>query len=123
MNEQHFAYQVRRHLNQGTMALSPSVMDRLAAARTQALAHQRMPSHVPVLAGLGVHFHMDNLRPRHFLAALALAIGLSSGMFWQAQEQVAELEEVDSALLADDLPLDAYTDQGFAAWLDENPDE
>ncbi len=44
-------------------------------------------------------------------------------MLWQADEQMNELEDVDSALLADDLPLDAYTDQGFAAWLDQNPDE
>ena len=57
------------------------------------------------------------------LAALALVVGLSSGMLWQADEQMNELEDVDSALLADDLPLDAYTDQGFAAWLDQNPDE
>ena len=52
-----------------------------------------------------------------------LVVGLSSGMLWQADEQMNELEDVDSALLADDLPLDAYTDQGFAAWLDQNPDE
>jgi len=123
MNEQHFAYQVRRHLNQGTATLSPSVLDRLAAARTKALAHQRMPAHAPILAGLGINLHFDGLRPKHFLAALALAAGLSCGMFWQAQEQVSELEEVDSALLSDELPLDAYTDQGFAAWLDQNSDE
>lgn len=123
MNEQHFAYQVRRHLNQGTMALSPSALERLAAARSQAMAHQRVAVHAPILAGLGFHLHLDDLRPKHFMAALALAVGLSCGMFWQAQEQVAELEEVDSALLADDLPLDAYTDQGFAAWLDQNTEE
>jgi len=123
MNEQHFAYQVRRHLNQGTATLSPSVLERLAAARTQALAHQRVAAHAPILAGLGFNLHFDQLRPKHLLAALALAIGLSSGMFWQAQEQVNELEEVDSALLSDELPLDAYTDQGFAAWLDQNSDD
>lgn len=123
MNEQHFAYQIRRHLNQETMALSPSITDRLAAARGQALARQRVATHAPILAGLGFHLHLDGFRPKHMLAALALVVGLSSGMLWQADEQMNELEDVDSALLADDLPLDAYTDQGFAAWLDQNPDE
>lgn len=123
MNEQHFAYQVRRHLNQDAAALSPDILERLAAARGLALAHQRVAVRSPLLAGLGINLHLDGFGPKHFLATLALLAGLSTGMLWQADEQINELEEVDSALLADDLPLDAYTDQGFTAWLDQNSDE
>lgn len=123
MNEQHFAYQVRRHLNQGAAAISPGALERLALARSNALAHQRVAAHSTILAGLGVNFHLDGLRPRQVLGALVLVAALSVSLMWHAQEQVAELEEVDSALLSDDLPLDAYLDKGFAAWLDENTEE
>lgn len=123
MNEQHFAYQVRRHLNQGTAAISPGALERLAMARSNALAHQRIAAHSPILAGVGINFHLDGLRPRRLLGILALVAALSVSLLWHAQEQVAELEELDSALLSDDLPLDAYLDKGFAAWLDENNEE
>jgi hypothetical protein len=35
-------------------------------------------------------------------------------------EKAAENEEIDSALLADDLPINAYLDKGFQAWLSEH---
>lgn len=34
-----------------------------------------------------------------------------------SDQQVSELSRIDSALLADDLPINAYTDKGFNAWL------
>jgi len=34
-----------------------------------------------------------------------------------AVQQIDEIEELDSALLSDDLPIDAYLDSGFVAWL------
>jgi uncharacterized protein DUF3619 len=36
---------------------------------------------------------------------------------WQQNQRVAELEEIDSQLLTDDLPIDAYLDRGFQSWL------
>jgi hypothetical protein len=35
----------------------------------------------------------------------------------QSNEQISVAAEVDSALLADDLPLNAYSDAGFAEFL------
>ena len=35
-------------------------------------------------------------------------------------QRVAELGEIDSALLADELPISAFTDIGFDAWLKHN---
>jgi hypothetical protein len=34
-----------------------------------------------------------------------------------ADQRITEQSAVDSALLADDLPIGAYTDKGFDAWL------
>jgi hypothetical protein len=40
--------------------------------------------------------------------------------YWNHFEQAAENEEVDSALLSDDLPPAAYLDKGFQAWLERS---
>ena len=44
-------------------------------------------------------------------------IGLELRGLLGEMQRMAELEEVDSALLSDDLPIDAYLDQGFDAWV------
>jgi hypothetical protein len=36
---------------------------------------------------------------------------------WQQNQRAAELEEIDSQLLTDDLPIDAYLDRNFQNWL------
>ncbi len=49
---------------------------------------------------------------------LALAVVLAIGyQQWRAWQQVVELEEVDTAILTSDLPIDAYLDRGFQNWL------
>ena len=48
---------------------------------------------------------------------LALVIGLAGIYEHEEQERVAELAELDAAVLSDELPLTAYLDQGFNAYL------
>jgi len=36
---------------------------------------------------------------------------------WQQNQRAAELVEIDSQLLTDDLPIDAYLDRNFQNWL------
>ena len=62
----------------------------------------------------------DNLQA--FVLAFFLLLALGFGNYLMSMERVSELEEVDSALLADDLPIDAYLDRGFDTWL-SNPQE
>ena len=50
-------------------------------------------------------------------AVLLLAAGLVSIYSWQQEQRAADVEELDAQLLADDLPIDAYLDRGFEAWL------
>ncbi len=53
---------------------------------------------------------------------LVILVALGSGLLGEWQH-TADLEEVDSALLADDLPIDAYLDRGFDAWVqNDSPD-
>ncbi len=46
-----------------------------------------------------------------------LLIAVAAVYIWQQHQRIAELEEIDSQLLADDLPPDAYLDRGFQNWL------
>ncbi|EXI77890.1 MAG: hypothetical protein AW10_03377 [Candidatus Accumulibacter appositus] len=119
MNELHFAFKVRQHLNRELHELAPSTHSRLQAARERALARQKVIAHQSILATAGsfVQEHSEGLRLRQVFVALAVVIGVASYAYWQADRSIAELEVIDSALLADDLPIAAFTDRGFDAWL------
>lgn len=120
MNEQQFAYRVRECLDHGLHALPQKTVDRLAAARRIALEHQKQTATQSVLATAGSFFNIQPDVPRHykqFIAAVVLAAIAVLTTLWLADQQVSELSKIDSALLADDLPINAYTDKGFNAWL------
>jgi hypothetical protein len=119
MNEQHFGYRIRQHLNRGLHELSPETTARLAAARESALSHQRQAVRQSVLVSVGsfAQDHFDTLHLKQVLAALALIAGIVFSAFWIADQRVSELGVLDSALLADELPISAFTDKGFDAWL------
>lgn len=119
--ENEFGYKVRQVLNLGTESLDLNTAKRLQAARQVALGHQRMPVRGLQLAGTG-HFITDTMlsHARMIIAAMALCIGASGSYVWSLYDQADEFAEIDSALLADDLPPAAYLDYGFRAWLDRS---
>jgi hypothetical protein len=51
---------------------------------------------------------------------LALVIGLAGIAWWEDHQRTAELADIDAAMLSDDLPLNAYLDHGFNAYLTRN---
>ena len=111
--------QLKRVLHQATEPPAGAA-ERLRAAREQALARQR-PEPAPalrwadnVLGGVG-GWAGASLRLVLPVALLVLAV-----MFiynWQQSRTIAEIEEIDSMLLTDELPIDAYLDRGFQSWL------
>lgn len=119
MNEQHFAYQLRQHLNRGLREMPPDTLARLAGARQLALAQQRVSVHQSVLAGVGsfVQRQVDHLHLKQVLLALVVALGITTYTYWYADQSITELEIIDSALLSGDLPVAAFTDKGFDTWL------
>lgn len=125
MNEQHFAYKVRQHLNRGLHDLRPDTLDRLAAARNAALARQKQTVTHSVLATAGnfFSFRFNNLHISQILAAVVLLLCSLFSAFWIADQRVQELGDIDSAILSDELPIGAFTDKGFAAWLNSKSPE
>ena len=124
MNEVQFARRVAVTLDSGLRQLDSNTSARLSAMRHQALARQKLGAvHQTRFAGLVevLHNGRENFTP--WLAAIVLLVALAIGFYWQTQDAFNELEDVDSALLADDLPLGAYLDKGFDTWLQGNSSE
>lgn len=135
-DELNFAYKVRHALNEQAERLPSATTDRLAAARLAALARKKAddpvaaPQQQAALAGLAGWFggwsgagsrDSGRLLGRLSLAvpALALVAGLVNIYKVEQEQHIAELAEVDAAVLADELPLSAYLDHGFNAYLSQ----
>lgn len=125
-----FAYRVRHALNEKLDDLPASTTDRLAAARQAAMARKK--AHVPVrvaraelaTVGSGANGGLFG-SPFGWLGRMSVAVPLLvlvAGMVgvyqYEEQQRIAELAELDAAVLSDELPLSAYLDHGFNAYLE-----
>jgi hypothetical protein len=122
MNEDlQFAHKIRHVLYQGTDTLDAKIAARLHQARTAALGHQRQPVALLSFAGIGhatADFFRSSVAPT--VLAFALVIGAAGALYVNDMMQDDETEEIDSALLSDELPINAYLDDGFQAWVDSS---
>lgn len=127
--ELEFAYQIRRALDQRNTALPTATLDRLALARKTALAHKKTaPAIVSALAtnmtaGRNSFWSTPSLLTRFgavapLLAGLVLFIGLYQ---YEQQRHIDQIADLDTAVLSDELPLSAYADHGFNAFLAKRP--
>jgi hypothetical protein len=131
--ELEFALKLRRALDENAASLPVSTVDKLAAARRIALARKKpetatAPAVAPVLAHAGAAFgapraeaERPHVSPFRRLARawpiLALVVGVAVAAYWENLQRAAELADIDAAMLTDDLPLNAYLDHGFNAYL------
>lgn len=109
---------IRHQLNGSLQALDPAITDRLFAARQAALGQQHVLASAHALAGAGQltwNWCSEHLRPA--MLACGLLLALACGNYLMSSQRLNDLEEIDSALLADDLPINAYLDPGFHSWL------
>ncbi len=125
-----FAYRVRHALNEQLDDLPASTTQRLAAARQAALARKKAHVEVRVTrsatatasagAGGGMFSQPINWLSRFgVVLPLLMVIGGMVGVYqYEQQQSIAELAELDAALLSDELPLSAYLDNGFNAYLE-----
>jgi hypothetical protein len=122
MNEHEIANKIKTYLDRGTADLKAGTVFRLQRAREAALSRLTEPIRSPefALAGSGG----GTLGGRRFLADVRIWIGVLllvggtlSYQYWQAAQQARDIEETDAAILASELPIEAYLDRGFQAWL------
>jgi hypothetical protein len=135
--EARLAARLIQGLTSGTEALPHDIRERLRVARVQAVeraatARRKAPqaSTAPATSVVGVTWQGAALlggptpwwqRAVAVLPLLVLACGLVLIQQAAEREQVHAAAEVDTLLLADDLPPDAYVDPGFAEFLREPP--
>ena len=120
MNEKQFGYRVKLALNRG-LTLDEQTLGRLSSARFKALEKQQVADRSLVLVAAGnANNSLDNRRSiatRILLPLLVLAIGLFASNHWYQFQLQQEIIEIDTEVLTGDLPIDAYLDRGFDAWL------
>lgn len=131
-NEADFAYRVRQALNESLDHLPSDTHNRLAAARQFAVTRKKKESKsfVPVfatrLAGAFGPYSMFNQRFQWLgrmgmaLPVLALVIGLVGMYHYEEQQRISETADIDALVLSDELPLSAYLDHGFSAYLNKH---
>jgi hypothetical protein len=117
------AYKVRHALNANLDNIPAATAERLASARK--LAVSRKKAHAPArvaqraLAGnIDPLFSFPSLgRVGALIPLLALVAGLAGIYQYEQKQHIAEIAELDAAVLSDELPLTAYMDHGFNAYL------
>lgn len=122
MNEQEIGRKIKGYLDSGVAELKPGTVFGLRRAREFALSRLGELEHAPELslagAGWGLFSGRRLFAPvRIVIGVLLFAGGVVAYQYWQSAQQATDIEETDAALLASDLPIDAYLDQGFQAWL------
>ena len=131
--EREFALAIRRALEENLSELPQPTLERLALARRTALLRKKPEPMaefvlVPALAGAGGmagfswgadHAPAARRRTRFALLwpVLALIASLTVIAYWEDQQRLSETADIDAAMLSDELPLNAYLDHGFNAYL------
>jgi hypothetical protein len=112
---------IAKVLEEGTRALSAERRQQLADARKRALAHHKpQPAQVwaPAWAGYFSRFTERRIFGiRYLVPASVLILGLAGIGYMQTRGISGEAVDVELALLTDELPIRAYLDKGFDAWL------
>ncbi|MCE9641937.1 MAG: DUF3619 family protein [Betaproteobacteria bacterium] len=122
MNEQELAGKIIQRLNQGLGNIKQGTAYQLQSARQAALDRYReAPQPVFGLAWAGdVAFrvsHNRHFNARNLMALGVLVLSLIGVTYWQVVIQGNDIAEIDVSLLTDDLPINAYLDNNFEAWL------
>ena len=119
------AYKIRHALNDNLDALPASTTDRLAAARARALSRKKPDASRQSQPARRALFDLKALFTGPALARiavavplLALVIGMGGVYEYEQEQRLAAMAEIDAAVLADELPLTAYLDHGFNAYVE-----
>lgn len=130
--EARFALRLGSALSESAAELPADVGERLRFARQQALGRRKHPKEqtAPAVVAAGNAAALGGgpafgKRLLWFVASVLPWLLLVAGLVFiheaHLERQVQEAADIDSALLADDLPPSAYTDPGFAAFLKAPP--
>lgn len=127
------AYKLRHALDQSAADLPTKMAERLASARNIALSRKKQESavHVVVPQAAFAGHSAGSSSPKLFawISRAGLAIPLAALVFglmgiyqFEQRQQIIESAAIDAEVLTDDLPISAYLDNGFGAFLAKGDD-
>ncbi len=114
MNQSFHPDKIRQLLNRSATQLRPDTLSALRDARREALSHHQLRyAGAPALSAASLGSRLRPLgqhRLPYYLAALVLLTTLCVGgaAYWQHTSEPSE--EIDIAILTDDLPIQVYVD-------------
>jgi hypothetical protein len=118
INEEKLAHSLKQHLNAGTRQLDTRISERLLNARRLAVAHHGAKHGYVSQTNSAFTLVAVSQWARIALMIASLSIGIAATYYWNLSSEARENSEIDSALLADDVPPNAYIDPGFRKWLE-----
>ena len=119
MNEKDFGEKLARLLQSSLSQIDDATAAKLKSVRLEALARygDKTPATKLVLAGAGGGRFGRLSGPYSFiwapLVAALLALGITA--YWQYRQ--GDSDDIDAFVLSSDLPVQAYIDKDFEAWL------
>jgi len=120
MNEQEFGKEISRLLDQGAdQTIKQSTLYRLQVARRAALENCQPTMNI-IQSGNGTSVygrhsgHMYAMKELLLMTVLFILMNIVYYQFWDNDKYAA----IDTMILADDLPIDAYIANEFDEWLD-----
>jgi hypothetical protein len=130
MNEENLGRRVAWHLDRGLDQLDQGTVSALVAARRAALSRSpvfesRSAAAMALAGSRSARSGARRSQARWWVPVGAIAVAVAALLYVQTLGQSPglspnyELGAVDAGLLADELPIGAYLDKGFDAWLDD----
>lgn len=129
-SEVEFGYRVRALLEESCNDLDPAIIARLRVAREHALDAARVSVRSTKAATAVHHLRGGTLglpgpgvwagKVAAFASVLMLVLGLTVIGDWFDEDDDQELADLETALLADELPPSAYLDRGFQTFMKTN---
>jgi hypothetical protein len=123
MNENEFGKNVARNLNWGLSQIDDAKLARLQVARQRAMDAYREPVAVSGLVTAGgqvVNLLSWVRKPIFWLPALVVAAAAATYVATAPDSGFDDVGELDAKLLTGELPIDAFLDKDFAAWVSES---
>lgn len=126
-----FVFRIRQALNEGADRLDYKTLLKLEQARKAALARfdaarggrARVPAAelvaVDSTGGMWNWLHRVGL----IVPLFVMVIGFVGIYQWRESQRISDLADIDLAVLLDDGPLEAYADQGFGAFIQQERGE
>ena len=129
-NETDFAFRIRQALNEGAERMDYKTQLRLDQARKAALARYdanqgaaRASATELVLIDSAGGMWSWMQRVGLIAPLLVMVIGFAGIYQWREAQRISYLADIDFAVLLDDGPLEAYADQGFGAFIEQERGE